>query len=405
MINILEKENCCGCQACEQRCPTNSITFFEDNEGFLYPKVDTGTCINCSLCENVCPVLNLQKERLPLVVYASKNKDENIRLKSSSGGIFSLLAEKILDEEGVVFGARFNDKWEVVHDFIEAKDHLHLFRGSKYVQSFIGDTFSQTKNFLNDGRKVLFSGTPCQIAGLKLFLKTDYDNLLTVEIVCHGVPSPMIWRNYLSELYFSKSQVKKYSIPQKQLPITNILFRDKKDGWKKYSLTINMENDGQDSTLYSSYYKENPYMRGFLHNLYLRPSCYACPSKSFKSGSDISLADYWGIQNVLPEFDDDKGVSLVILLSEKGRKYFSETETNSIETTYNNALKGNSSIVKSVDINLKREVFFNTIQKQQKTAAVIRKFSKYTFKVRIKLLAVKILVRLNLLDPIKKIIK
>ena len=172
----------------------------EDREGFLYPEADAERCCNCGLCDEVCPVINRRATKQPLSVYAAKNRNDDIRRQSSSGGIFTLLAEKTLNENGVVFGARFDENWEVVHDYVETKEGLALFRGSKYVQSSIGDSFLQARQFLQRGRKVLFSGTPCQISGLKLFLGKEYDNLLTVDFVCHGVPSPLVWRMYLRQL-------------------------------------------------------------------------------------------------------------------------------------------------------------------------------------------------------------
>jgi coenzyme F420-reducing hydrogenase beta subunit len=207
MIHLTEKTDCCGCNACVQSCPKDCITMQEDNEGFLYPAIDLETCIDCSLCEKVCPEIHQKEVRKPLQVYAAKNRNEEVRLQSSSGGIFTLLAEKIIEEHGVVFGARFDENWAVIHDYTETIEGLASFRGSKYVQSRIGETFSQAKQFLKSGRKVLFSGSPCQIAGLKLFLKKDYENLLTIDFVCHGVPSPKVWRKYIMQL--SDSQLDK----------------------------------------------------------------------------------------------------------------------------------------------------------------------------------------------------
>ena len=200
MIKIRQNSDCCGCNACTQSCPLKCISLREDREGFLYPEADLERCCNCRLCNKVCPVINRRETGNPLSVYAVKNRDEEIRRQSSSGGIFTLLAEKILDENGVVFGARFDENWDVKHDYVETREGLALFRGSKYVQSRIGDSYLQAQQFLKKGRKVLFSGTPCQIAGLKLFLGKEYDNLLAVDFVCHGVPSPLVWRMYLSQL-------------------------------------------------------------------------------------------------------------------------------------------------------------------------------------------------------------
>ena len=200
MIQIVDKSQCCGCTACVSVCPKQCIAMQEDEEGFLYPVVDTSLCIDCNLCQKVCPELHPMNTRTPLHVYAAKHKDEQIRLASSSGGIFTLLAEKVIDEGGVVFGARFNASWEVVHDYTETKEGLTAFRGSKYVQSWLGNCFSKVRSFLSEGRKVMFTGTPCQVAGLKQYLRKEYDNLLTVDVVCHGVPSPKVWRMYLDEV-------------------------------------------------------------------------------------------------------------------------------------------------------------------------------------------------------------
>ena len=199
MIEIKDKKDCCGCSACVQRCPKQCITLKEDNEGFLYPIVDKKTCIDCGLCEKVCPILHQGEPQKPLKVYAAKNLNEEIRRQSSSGGIFTLLAEQVIQEGGVVFGARFDENWEVKHDYTETIEGLAVFRGSKYVQSRIEDNYKKAEEFLKQGRKVLFSGTPCQIAGLKRFLRKEYEELLTVDFVCHGVPSPGVWRKYLKE--------------------------------------------------------------------------------------------------------------------------------------------------------------------------------------------------------------
>lgn len=199
MIHVVDKYACCGCHACVQRCPKHCITMREDEEGFFYPFINETLCLDCGLCEKVCPVLQQDEARRPLKVYAAKNPDDRVRMLSSFGGVFTMLAEQILDEGGVVFGARFDENWDVVHSYVDNKKDLEVFRGSKYVQSYIGDCFQKAECFLKEGRKVLFSGTPCQIAGLRLFLRERYDNLLTVDLVCHGVPSPKVWRTYLNE--------------------------------------------------------------------------------------------------------------------------------------------------------------------------------------------------------------
>jgi coenzyme F420-reducing hydrogenase beta subunit len=220
---------CTACSACVAICPKNCIVMQNDKEGFPYPEIKTMRCIHCNLCEKVCPVLaNNDVLRNATNVYVAKNNDENIRLSSSSGGIFTLLAEQIIQKGGVVFGCRFNEKWEVVHDCTETIEGIAAFRGSKYVQSKIGNTFSQTKEFLDNGRIVLFSGTPCQISGLKHYLRKEYDNLLTVDFICHGVPSPKAWKRYMSYLTDNK------------LVTWGVYFRDKTLGWKRFSFRVSL---------------------------------------------------------------------------------------------------------------------------------------------------------------------
>ena len=372
MIDIKEKHNCCGCGACVQICPKQCISMSADNEGFLYPHVNNVICIDCGLCERVCPVINQNEPKEPLAVYAAKNTNEEIRLKSSSGGIFTLLAEQVIADSGVVFGARFNENWEVIHDYTETVEGLEPFRGSKYVQSIIGDNFKVAKQFLNNGRKVLFSGTPCQIAGLKKFLRKDYENLLTVEVVCHGVPSPMVWRDYLdykrAEHAAGKNTV---SSSLNELPvITGISFRDKTNGWKKYGFKIcyatskaaenSVSKSASTANCEITPFNDDLFMKGFLKNIYLRPSCYHCAVRQGKSGADISIADYWGIQSIHPEIDDDKGTGLVLINTKQGASYFNSiaNQINSLISNYNNAIMQNPCIVKSVKEPNRRHLFW-----------------------------------------------
>lgn len=305
MITITDKHNCCGCSACASICPKHCITMQADNEGFLYPVVNKEDCIDCGLCEKVCQELRAFEERKPSEVYAAININDNIRSASSSGGIFGGIAEYIIISGGVVFGAKFNDKWEVVHSYTEEISGLSAFRGSKYVQSNLGCCYEEVENFLCQGRTVLFTGTPCQVAGLKKYLRKDYDSLYTVDIICHGVPSPFIWKNYIEEL----SKNFKESIES----IEGINFRNKEHGWNRYCFSIKWSNQELKERR-----RKNLYMRGFLANLFLRPSCFNCPAKSFKSGSDITIGDFWGIEVVDPQMFDDKGTTLLIVNTCKG---------------------------------------------------------------------------------------
>lgn len=373
MIEIKEKHSCCGCGACVQACPKKCISMSADTEGFLYPQVDSAICIDCGLCEKVCPVINQEEPREPLAVYAAKNNNEKIRLKSSSGGIFTLLAEQIIADGGVVFGARFNEKWEVVHDYTETIEGLEPFRGSKYVQSVIGDNFINAKQFLTDGRKVLFSGTPCQIAGLKKFLRKEYENLLTVEVVCHGVPSPMVWRDYLDYKREKRAAGKNtVSSSLNELPvITGISFRDKTNGWKKFGFKIiyaaskaaeNSVSKSSDNTNYEiTPFNEDLFMKGFLKNLYLRPSCYHCAARQGKSGADISIADYWGVHQLHPNISDDAGVGLMLIYTTIGEQYYNMIISNTVSelSEYTKAIMSNKCIIKSVAEPVYRKEFWD----------------------------------------------
>ena len=362
MIKIENKEKCCGCSACADRCPKQCIIMKEDEQGFLYPSIDLSLCVNCGLCEKVCPVLNQNEPHKPIVAYAAKNTDEKIRMTSSSGGVFYALAEKVINGCGVVFGAKFNDSWEVVHDYAESAEGLKAFQGSKYVQSDIGECYNDAEKFLKQGRKVLFSGTPCEIAGLRKYLGKEYDNLLAVDVICHGVPSRRIWRDYLQYILRPKAENGKNTVLQdcSLKDILYISFRDKTTGWKKFgfaALRKPRRQGGENSVLQPSSLNneiihetldQNLFMKGFLKNLYLRPSCYNCPAKSGKSCSDITLGDLWGVNEILPYMDDDKGTSAVLINSSKGKAFFDSLRIEKVDCDYDAIVRYNPAIVQSV---------------------------------------------------------
>lgn len=300
MIRIVDKKDCCGCGACVQRCPKQCIRLCADSEGFLYPQVDESLCIDCGLCEKVCPELHPVSDREPLRVYAAKARDHQLVKHSSSGGVFTLLAEQVLAQGGVVFGAAFDSNWDVCHTFTESSEGLEAFRRSKYVQSRIGQAYRQVESFLEAGRQVLFTGTPCQVKGLKLFLKKEYPRLLAVDIACHGVPSPAVWNRYLDELI----------APHRREDIASVNFRDKADGWEKYRFTVEFRQSSIAPVSMPA--SENVYMKAFLADLMLRPSCHDCCAKIKQSFSDMTIADFWGIRRIAPEFYDADGVSIVL---------------------------------------------------------------------------------------------
>ena len=348
MIEIKDKKNCCGCNACVSICAHRAITMLADTEGFLYPVVDKDVCIDCGLCEQVCPVINHSSPTLPLKVYAARCYDEDLRFRSSSGGIFTLLAEAVIREGGVVFGAKFDEEWNVVHSWTETLDGLAAFRGSKYVQSTIGSSYTEAKNFLKEGRKVLFSGTPCQIAGLKRFLRKDYDNLLTMDVICHGVPSPLVWRKYLDEMCAEEK-------------ITDISFRDKTYGWEKYGFRLRSSAIKANCLLQPS--SENVFMSSFLSRLSLRPSCHSCPNKSGRSGSDISIADFWGIEKYNSKFADNKGTSAVLVYTNKGKGLFGKTDVLKEEHPLGQFKREVTTYYRSVEAHPKRSEFFERLDK------------------------------------------
>lgn len=335
MIQIKSKQDCCGCTACEHICPKGCITMQPDEEGFLYPRVAQERCISCGLCEKVCPVIHSNASGKPVAVYAAVNPDEDVRMHSSSGGIFSMLATKVIEAGGAVFGARFDKDWLVSHSKAETEEELGPFRGSKYLQSRIGDTFKEAKEILQNGRIVLFTGTSCQISGLKKYLRKDYPNLLTVDCVCHGVPSPGIWRAFLEETTPTGSR------------ITDISFRNKTSGWKDYTVTVSYET-GVKTEIRNIVFRDHPFMQAFLSNLTLRPSCYHCPAKEGASGSDITLGDFWGIDKIDKGMDDGKGTSLILINSAKGARWLDKIEFIRKSEPYEMALKYNPSIAASV---------------------------------------------------------
>jgi coenzyme F420-reducing hydrogenase beta subunit len=367
MIEINQKQNCSGCHACYNICPVNSIEMIEDNEGFLYPKVDTDKCIGCNKCEKVCPMINSKEIDNITEAFACINNDDEIRAESSSGGIFTLLAEHIINDGGVVFGAAFDENFNLIHSYTQTIDGIADYRGSKYLQSRINEVYKKVKAFVEAGTKVLFTGTPCQIAGLLFYLGREYDNLICVDIICHGTPSPKVFKMYKTELE------KEYGSKAKKIE-----FRNKKYGWKKFSMMISFDNNAE----YLNDLNTDVFMRGFLQNLYLRPSCYACKSKSLKRLSDITIADFWGIENVAPNLDDDKGTSLVLVNSYKGKNMITKLENKiSYKKVYiEDGIKYNPSAMESVNYNPKRDEFFKNLNcYRKKISKLIKKYTEISF--------------------------
>ena len=335
MLAITDKAKCCGCNACVQICPQKCIEMNPDSEGFLYPKTSKENCIQCGLCERVCPLGEPKSKREPKEILAATNKNEHILDKSSSGGVFYELALETLAKNGVVFGAMFDKQWNVKHSYVENISDLEKILTSKYVQSEIGDTYTLVRDFLKQGREVLFCGTPCQIAGLTGFLRNNiYSNLIIVDFLCHGVPSPKVWKLYLNAI------CKKPFYRVKTIEISTINFRSKNTSWRNFSF-LAIQKGGK--LLLNEQHCKNAYMQGFLNDLYLRPSCHECKFKRFQSQSDLTLADYWGIARVNSNYDNKKGVSMVFINTTKGESLLHgiKDRFKYIQTSFEDILSNN----------------------------------------------------------------
>ena len=318
-IDLLNKHyKCCGCRACEQSCPKKAITIVENEEGFFEPKVDYEECINCGVCLNVCPQYNFKgaKKDFKQIAYAVKNKNLSERKESSSGGIFSVLANYILKNNGVVYGVAFNERFEANHIRVNEKKGLHKLRGSKYVQSNTNDTFKMVKEDLDKNTMVLYSGTSCQIDGLRRFLNKDYYNLITVDILCHGVPSQKLFVKYIE--YLEKKQ-------KNRVVYDN--FRDKtKKGWG-YNGLAEFSN-GKKINIVP---RLDPYYKSFLDENDYMEACYNCNYANTRRVGDIIIGDFWGIEKEYPDFSDEYGVSAVIINSKKGKRLFECAEKNIVK--------------------------------------------------------------------------
>ena len=311
MSTLPDKSRCVGCTACVFSCPQKCIKYNKDKLGFGYPIVDHSKCIHCKRCESSCPVLKttINEDKITSS-YAVKIKDDEIRNCSSSGGVFTELASYILKNSGEVYGAAYSRDFEVVHIRVDDAKHLEQLRGAKYAQSELGDTFLDIKDSLIKGNHVLFVGTPCQVAGLKSFLKKDYSNLVCIDFICHGVPSPVIWDAYL------KFIERKYLSNNK---IDFINMRDKSSGWSNYTYSHLFKSSNEKKYISN---KESLFMKLFIENSINRDSCSECKFKGYDRVSDITLGDFWGIWDIAPEFDDNKGVSAVLIHTQKGQQLF-----------------------------------------------------------------------------------
>lgn len=351
---MIEKKRCSGCYACYNICPQNAIEMKQDKEGFYYPYIIQNKCIGCGLCDDVCPNQhkNINISDITSEVYGAWSKSEEIRLNSTSGGIFSELAINILDNNGYVCGAKYNEEFMVEHYIIRKKDELDKIRQSKYVQSSLGFIYRSIEKYLSSNKYILFCGTPCQCSGLINYLdikKINRDKLLVVDFVCRGVNSPKVYRKFLDELEnIYKSKVKK------------VWFKNKEYGWNRFSTRIDFEN----GKVYLEDRKSDIYMRGYIEkNLYMRPSCSECNYKSSQRTSDITLADFWGIKMNNSSLDTDKGTSLVIINSNKGKEIWKNILQRIIyeDKRLEDATKGNVCLYKPIEHSKERSELMKEI--------------------------------------------
>lgn len=349
MIEIIDKEKCCGCTACANICPKQCILMMCDMEGFVYPVINRDACTNCGLCDRVCPVMHSVKiEEAEQEGYVVQNRDERILRESTSGGAFTAIATYVLRKGGIVYGAAMDDDFNVFHIGVETEQELIKFRNSKYVQSAIQQgTFIQIKKHLEAGRYICFSGTPCQVEGLICFLNRDYERLILVDLSCRAVPSPLIFRKYLEYMnYKLRNQV------------TKVSFRNKYYGYK-YS-TMELLTEKKDFH-YHHGIESDQWLRAFFSNICDRPSCYECKFKNRYRRSDFTIWDCFPVERFAKELDNDKGATRVLIHTDKGKKVF---EAISGDFRYKKIspeelLKNCKEIYYSVSKNEKREMFMN----------------------------------------------
>lgn len=368
-MDLIAKNECCGCGACANICPRQAIKMEADDEGFRYPHINEEKCIQCSLCKNVCPVkVGNEPEQHKENAYAAYNVDSKERSISSSGGIFILAAKEILCIGGIVYAVAFDSELRAVHQRCTNEDELDKFVGSKYVQSNMEKCYHEIADDLKNQKSVLFVGTPCQVKSINNYLelrRIRKENLITVDFICHGVPSPLAWEKYI------RQKEKAHSAK-----IHEANFRSKISGWKKFSMKITFNDNSE----YSAIMDNDVYLDSFFRNLTLRQSCFNCSQKGMQKSSDLTMADFWGIEKEYPEFGDNKGCSFVVINSEKGEKFFQKIRGNVIvkKIDFENGIKHNKCWYESVKKPPQRDKFMKELKSTEDFERLSKKYAKKT---------------------------
>lgn len=375
MVSRETVPNCTGCSACENACGLGAIGLIADKEGFVYPQVDSEKCVQCGKCIKSCPSLHgvpssgyIQPE-----VYAAWNTDAEVRILSTSGGVFSALAQAVISRGGYVAGAFYDDGFRICHGVVSSLDEIPRLRQSKYAQSWMGSTFTQVGRLLKEGKLVLFCGTPCQSAGLQRFLSKEYENLYCCDFICRGVISPKVYEKFLKDMR-----------PTETVQLDVVHFKNKDFGWNRFSTKLTFA----DGSIYHKDRNEDYYMRGYLrHNLYIRPSCHQCQYKTLPRISDLSLGDFWGIGNYDKTLDNEQGTSVVLVNSEKGKTLFAWAQASLFvnKRSIEEVLAGNSCLLNVAEPGKYRAFFFEKMERCRFDELVIRidkKASRMPFHLR-----------------------
>ena len=363
---MINRDKCTGCSACMNICPYSAITMEEDIGGFKYPKIDKEKCRHCGLCDKVCELTNCRPKTVPIRALGIKNKNEQIRATSTSGGAFYSMANYFLEQGGVVYGAAFDECWNVKHIRCSNAEQLKKLQRSKYVQSDLGSTFQDVESELKKGKKVLFSGTACQCSGLLSLLdvrKINRENLFTCDLVCHGVPSPQIWKEYVQ-------------FRERKCAIRNIDFRNKQKGWRDFRILLEYEN-GKRKTFRQN---EDYFLVLFFHNYILRTCCHSCLYSQVERLTDFTLGDFWGIENVDPNFSDDKGISVIFANSKKGDSIIDAISNNytMISTAIDSVVQGQPNLRRPTPQNSRANEFWNDYQNKRDFKYLIQKYADAT---------------------------